>query len=223
MFIRLCAAVACATLASANASVAQAITQRIIGPNANGEPLETRGVSPNSISQLAAAAGVPMGLETAPREQGRSAAPAHETVRLTGQTLYAGLDALMALDPRYEWRDLDGVIVIRPIAAWYDIQNPLNAPVSGVKLEDVRCGRAALELAAKSLGRTDSRNYLSDSKRCTIEMPQGTVFDVLNAAVRAHGELTWAVEWTPFDHQDLAAMVWMFVAGAGGYGEGITK
>ena len=40
-------------------------------------------------------------------------------------TLGEALDAAVARDPRYAWAFLDGVVVVRPVAAWSDPSHPL--------------------------------------------------------------------------------------------------
>ncbi len=198
----------------------EVILDRIVGSDENGQPLVVGGISANGIGRLAAAAGVPMGIETA--RSGIESPGAAQYVTLTGQTLGSALQMLSSTDPRYEWREIDGVICIRPSEAWTDPQDVLNAPVTNVKLENVHT-RDAMALVARSLGRQDGKNYISDTKRLSVNLPQGTILDVLNATVRANGELVWALEWAPIRRPANAPVctLWMFVFGGGGFGQGI--
>jgi hypothetical protein len=82
-----------------------------------------------------------------------------------GVTLRQALDAVVTKDRRYAWRMLDGVVVIRPVAAWRDRDHPL-----------LRSATAA-DLDAAGLS-TDF---------------DGTVFDAVNTAVRAHSGLQWSL------------------------------
>jgi hypothetical protein len=52
-------------------------------------------------------------------------------VDLTGLTVRAALDLLVAMDARYDWREVAGAIVIRPTAAWDDAEHALNLPSVG--------------------------------------------------------------------------------------------
>ena len=54
-----------------------------------------------------------------------------------GLTLRQLLDAVVDADPRYQWRLVDGVVVIRPAAAWADADHPLHRPVPPVVLNTV--------------------------------------------------------------------------------------
>src|SRR5687768_275057 len=50
----------------------------------------------------------------------RYTAPNGESVNLRGLTIGDALRKLSALDPRYRWVEMDGVIVMRPLEAWSD-------------------------------------------------------------------------------------------------------
>ena len=63
-------------------------------------------------------------------------------VKVSGLTLRAALDAVVAADPRYAWRYVDGVVVMRPVAAWNDPGHPLHRLVPPVHLDHVTGGQA---------------------------------------------------------------------------------
>jgi hypothetical protein len=48
-------------------------------------------------------------------------------------TLQQALAVLVALDPRYEWLDANGVIALRPVNAWLASENPLFQFVPAVR------------------------------------------------------------------------------------------
>jgi hypothetical protein len=81
-----------------------------------------------------------------------------------GLTLSQALDAAVASDRRYEWRNIDGVVVVRPKAAWRDGDHPLLRRVTASELDDAGVGDL-----------------------------EGTLFDLLNAAVRRHGRWQWSL------------------------------
>jgi hypothetical protein len=47
-------------------------------------------------------------------------------------TLGRALNALVAGDPRYAWREQDGMLIIRPVEAWRDATNFLNESVGPI-------------------------------------------------------------------------------------------
>jgi len=82
-----------------------------------------------------------------------------------GLTLRQALDAAVAVDRRYEWREVDGVVVARPRPAWRDPEHPLLRRVTATQRDDAGVA-------------TDF---------------DGSVFDLLNEAVRAHGRAQWSL------------------------------
>lgn len=81
-----------------------------------------------SIATLARAANVPMGLVRT------TSLPGKLSIRTAGRRLGDVLDQIVAADPRYEWRDVDGVVVIRASHVWSEFLLP--RPVSGLALID---------------------------------------------------------------------------------------
>src|SRR5262245_7714403 len=100
-------------LAMATPVHAESVLDRIVGPTSTGAPLALNGLGVHTIGVLAFAAGVPIGLELAERAVARP-----QVITATGVRLRVVLDALVAADPRYEWREDAGVVVIRPRDAW---------------------------------------------------------------------------------------------------------
>jgi hypothetical protein len=83
------------------------------------------------------------------------------------------------------------VIVFRTVEAWGDPQDPLSRAIPSVRLDDVRASDA-IGLVASTLGAPEhATNNFSDSRHFSVDLPPGTVLDLLNAVVRSHGELTW--------------------------------
>ena len=86
-------------------------------PAARGQ----RAFSSSAVRDPANATRVPMGIEfLGPGNPPRSA-----EIPATGRTLREVLDAMVAIDPRYEWREMDQAYVIRPTASWNDPQSLL--------------------------------------------------------------------------------------------------
>jgi hypothetical protein len=165
---------------------------RIVETRPDGQPLVAHGVG--AVRALAAAARTPMGLEMLPpSEQQKLRRPGFDGVKLTGMTLQNALATLIALDPRYEWRDLDGVIVFRPLQAWLDTSHPLFRLVAPVRLDDVTASKP-IGVVASALGAPEhAHNNFPDSRAFSIDLPQGSILDLLNGIARSHGQMYW--EW----------------------------
>jgi hypothetical protein len=134
-------------LASVNirSAEAQAVLDRIVGPTEFGDPVFLRGVDGQQLAILGRAAGVAIGFEGIVPVRYRS------SIRATARPLRTVLDTLVHADPRYEWREDDGVIVVRPVAAWSDDSSALHAPIDALMLEDVTA-RDVLNLLAQMVG-----------------------------------------------------------------------
>jgi len=134
-------------------ALAQAALDRAVGLDSFGKPLVLTKLTAADIGSLAAAARAPMGFE--------SAAPGGPTgwrIEATGRPLRAVLDAIVAADSRYEWRDDDGVVVLRPSAAWSDRGNALYRSVgrfgSQTSVPPTSCGSSRDSSAKTSLLRS---------------------------------------------------------------------
>ena len=84
------------------------------------------------LAQLAQRAHVLVGFENTPDcwPGGRVLASGEGALDLTGMTARQALDHLVALNSTYRWQEIDGVAVIRPVAAWDDPTNMLNRPTA---------------------------------------------------------------------------------------------
>lgn len=172
-------------------ALAQAALDRAVGLDSFGKPLVLTKLTAADIGSLAAAARAPMGFE--------SAAPGGPTgwrIEATGRPLRAVLDAIVAADSRYEWRDDDGVVVLRPSAAWSDRGNALYRSVGAIRFADVGAADV-LRIVAGLFGEdllASQRDDMRDPKRFSLDLPPGTILDALNGIVRAHGQLAWSLE-----------------------------
>ena len=191
------------------------VLDRLVGVGVHDLPLRLHGIHESGLRDLATAARVPMGLEkTADRPLIFS-----EGFVATGAPLRLVLDALVAIDPRYEWRLLDGVVVLRPRTAWDDLANPLAVRADAVRLLDEPIGKLA-SLAERVLGVQQPSQDFPDSRLVWLDLPPGTALDLLCALARAHGDLVWAFEeLEPEDRKitGLGHRLWL-LAGAGGRG-----
>jgi len=175
-------------------AAAQAALDRAVGLDFFGKPLVLTKLTAADIGSLAAAARVPMGFEAAP-PGGRGG----WKIEASGRPLRAVLDAIVSADSRYEWRDDDGVIVLRPSAAWSDRDNALYRSVGSIRFDEVGAADA-LRIVAGLFGEdlsASQRDDLNDTKRFSLNVPPGTLLDALDGIVRAHGLLAWALEPWP--------------------------
>jgi hypothetical protein len=118
------------------------------------------------VGALSERISMPFDTRTRPSPSGRIVSVRPRPLDLRGRPLREALDAVVAADRRYEWRDVDGVAVVRPRAAWSDREHPLLQPVTAAQLEDAGV---------------------------PMEVEGGTLFDLLNAIVRTQGQWQWSL------------------------------
>ena len=106
----------------------------------------------------------------------------------------------MEVDPRYEWREIDGVIVVRPRIAWTDPNHFLHRSVSSFTVRNKHLG-PTLEAVIDALGpfpwRAGERfgTFTTRQADRVISVNLGTtsIIEMLNAVVRTHGAMSWSV------------------------------
>jgi hypothetical protein len=110
-----------------------------------------------------------------------------------GRTLRQVLDAVVAADPRYEWRDMDGVAVMRPVSSWARADHPFESAAAPVSLRDARVSQG-LDVLMSAVRHTPSAYpTYGDESRFSVEFPGGTLLELANAIVRGHGGLSWSI------------------------------
>jgi hypothetical protein len=166
------------------------LLDRIVGTRRDGQPLILRGLS--GLPQLADAVGVPMAVELLPPNL-RRPGPELPAVAVTGAPLGYVLSTLSALDPRYQWREMDGVIVFRPVDAWTDAYDPLFRLVENVRLDDVQLSES-VSVVLSLLDSTHRDVSFPDTRRVAVNLPQGSLLELLNMIARSHGEVCWQWE-----------------------------
>jgi hypothetical protein len=152
--------------------------------------------------RVAQTAGVPLIFEASPLHY-RDPAVAAERLDLAGHTVREALDDLVGHDPRYRWEERDGVIVIRPGEAWRNPEDPLNQRTVGLHGDELRAEHVLTGVMTIVSGSHTSSSLgvpaTLGSKRFSLDVPEGTVLDVLVAAARSGG-LMWSVPdaaWGP--------------------------
>ena len=177
--------------------------QRIIGkPLSAGAHPRDCGAQAAAITWLmGGAAGVLTGAEATPGRCDENHPPDPESVNLQGMVVEDALNKLVEIDQRYRWAEVDGVIVMRPLEAWSDATNPLSRPIDGFTMRD-RNYRGALDLFRSALfvepPSTTPDYEGSDEllrRKFSVNTQRGPSIDALNTIVRAHGALSWYVEY----------------------------
>lgn len=159
------------------------------------------------VTHLASSLGIPSGFEEAgafaefvskpfrvPKEGVSTESREEFMVPVAGLTLRQALDAYVAADRRYEWREMDGVVVMRPVASWARADHPLAATAGAVSLSDARISEAfdGLRRAVESSRRPQALPF-GDEQRISVDFPGGSVLHLANAIVRAYGRLSWSL------------------------------
>ena len=157
-----------------------------------------------AVAQIARQANVLIGFENTPDcWLGPTAARAgagNET--LTGMSARQAFDHLMALMPMYSWKEMEGVAVVRPKAAWEDPRNVLNLPTASFSATDTPLDHA-LHTALQAV--TPPVFYPHDDVQrfgrpidgpVSVGFPGGTMLEALNALVRAHQSAEWQLGYS---------------------------
>jgi hypothetical protein len=178
--------------------------QRIIEkPQAVHAPAHACGSeAPWAVFKMGETAGVLTGAERLPGRCAPSDYSGDEVVQLQGLTVEAALNKIVAIDPRYEWRERNGVLVIRPVAAWVAADNPLNLEIAGFATRDRNMRDALDAFGAIVFGlppsaRPDHQEQTEFLRRTfSVTTKTGPAIDALDDIIRAHGALTWMASYS---------------------------
>lgn len=162
------------------------------------------------LTLIARSARVPIGFEEVAGRPTRfdgnlSSIPSAARTLLIGLTVGEALDVIVSADPRYRWREQDGVILIRPVEAWTDPAHFLNQGLDGFRLRDSTASDVAKVIYSRFSVKViyGEGGVLGDppgpdvglERRLALDVPPGTTIEALNSVVRAHGELGWMVHY----------------------------
>lgn len=153
------------------------------------------------LSRFARVSSVPFGFESDESVPRPSIASALEMRGVTASTLRAALDGFVVMDPRYRWKDANGAFVVRTLTAWDDPHDALNQRVRDIYWQGLDV-LSAFNRIGHLLYPADPRDYFagirlpnSGNRPFNVGVAEGTVLDVLNAAIRDDGELGWWVSY----------------------------
>ena len=181
---------------------------RVLGPDAEMRLPTSAEALAQTLRSIAHASGVLIGFETmlAP-EEGTSGTEFGWWLR--GKTVREALDSLIALHPGYEWRSVNGVIHVRPESAFTNRDHFLNHAAGPLAMKDALPLQATFAVHRVFVPAcvirhpiyTDQRDeFLKNEPEAmrtpvTFSFKGGTVLDLLDAVVRAHGSLYWNVTY----------------------------
>lgn len=122
--------------------------------------------------------------------------------QISDATVREILDRITTADSAYEWRAVDGVVVVRSRSAW-DLPHPiLTRPVGSFDLESSDFGPAfdAIDRAlSPRRGFWEQPTWLvrdgRERPRFHTSFAGGTVLDALNAIVRSRSDLIWTLDY----------------------------
>jgi hypothetical protein len=177
---------------------------------------------PDIALLIAGAVGVPAGVERVPGpcqppRRDPNDTGERERVFLAGTTVGDAMKALLALDPQYRWVDADGVLLVRPIAAWADTEHFLHATLPSFAIANEHmAGAMDIWRSAVSGGRAheDLRQRgmrTAEGSRLFEIPPTGAIsaIEALDAIVRAHGALSWDVAYCKSQIAPRYASLWL--------------
>jgi hypothetical protein len=181
---------------------------RILGAGAEIRLPATSDALAETLASIARASGVLIGFETmldvGPRTRGTRFGRS-----LQGKKVGEALDDLMALHRGYQWRSVNGVIHVRPQQAFDDVNHFLNQAIGPLELTDALPLHATFEVhrifvpdcVVNHPIYTDQREAFLEKEDPAMRQPVtlsfsgGTVIDLLDAVITAHGSLYWNVTY----------------------------
>jgi len=161
-----------------------------------------------SLASIARTSGVLIGFETK-LDVGSRARKTRFGSSLRGKKVSEALDELMAIHKDYEWRSFNGVIHVRPQAAFAQADHFLNQVIAPLELTDALPLHATFEVHRVFVPDcvvnhpiyTDQRDAFLATEHAAMRQPVtlsfsgGTVLDLLDAVIKAHGALYWNVTY----------------------------
>jgi len=152
------------------------------------------------FDQVARAANIPLGFENVPRcGFGQRTVVLDDRSRaLAASTPREAFDEIGALNGNFQWQELDGMAIVRPVAAWHAPGNLLNLPAQSFQLMNVAAGDALYRVLDAATPRV---RYVQSGLRpsgtldapVSVDFGGGSLLRALNAVVRAKGDAEWRV------------------------------
>jgi hypothetical protein len=179
-------------------------------------------VVPELAGQVLEATLTPGGEEYLPGRCGNEPPlSAGERISLRGLTAREALDRLVQLDPRYRWVENDGLLIVRPVAAWNDANHFLHRTVSvAFAVQNVGGALNALLTAIGPTRFSGERTFNNPEmdRTFSVSLTGTSVLGAMNAVVRTHGGLHWLVGYCQPQSRVEFAMVMLHTFDQGGIG-----
>ena len=155
---------------------------------------------------------IPAGIENLPGCTFSEKPPNGDSIPLRAMTVADAMNTLVGADARYYWTESDGVIVVRPLAAWTDARHFLHVTTNPLHLDKANIGEALSAAVAALLTRPDrgqSALIASGVEEITLDTGPLSVVEALNAIVRANGNSYWRVEYCRGERLPQFATIWI--------------
>jgi hypothetical protein len=122
--------------------------------------------------------------------------------QISNETVRQILNRITAADPAYEWREVSGVVVVRPHTSWDRPHPILTQPVASFEAQSSDFGPAfdAVNRAFRPRrGFWDEERWLladnDDRPLFRVSFPGGSVLEALNAIARSRSDLIWTLDY----------------------------
>ncbi|HVB38636.1 MAG TPA: hypothetical protein VND92_08865, partial [Vicinamibacterales bacterium] len=172
-----------------------------IGPEPVVELPITDTTVPNLFLRIGRGSHVPLGMEASidelpPQPPVDPGAPP-TFIRFGAMTVREAFDTLVKLDPRYAWRDLDGVAVLRPVKAWADPHHFLNRSIGTIEYDKTSPEEMMNRIVAWMYGEQprDRLGFSQSGDYFPLEVKEGTVLMALVATAKVDGDLFWWIQY----------------------------
>jgi hypothetical protein len=161
--------------------------------------------SESTLTSMAHRAGVPTGLERSHTQRTFRRSPEVSATDFSSISLRESWQILQRFDPEYETRILSGVLVIRPKSAWTHADHPLHRRVSRFEVVKVSLPELTWRIGTLLSGSTQPYRVHPAAKiplnDWTLHLERTSVLEILNAAARAPGRVSWVYA----DRKEVAA------------------
>ena len=109
------------------------------------------------------------------------------------EALTAAVDA----NPRYEWRSIGDIVVVRPKGAWNEPADPFNRPVRNLRVENAQ--RYGVILGLRDFIYTNKFAVLPGGQAIPVsfDVQSGTVVDALNRLLESSDTVLWIASYRP--------------------------
>lgn len=160
-------------------------------------------------------------------ETALASSPSVPSQVLTGMTVFEAMNAIVQAHPGYAWTERDNVIEIRPEVSKDGGDLFLGHEVPAVALGTRSGLLEVFQFISRLFGRPAPSLGSVDTRPFDLRFQGGTLVDLLNAAVRAQGEMAWHVtNVRPDRPEDILKdqfYLEMLPAGGGGAGDAFPR